>query len=183
MTDDVTPYRVPVRSHPIDSRLMLTTLCKDPYKSFLRVSRIWDHLTSRVRSGFTHGLNALLPPRPEKAIISYCPACPEPGVNMFDGWKLTPDELKCVTSFTRCHSVFTDTFILHSYRHINTLFLAMDGNHRSNRFTKNTDPKDLSLWEGVARGYFPGTHAYSDYLKEIPVTKEVSFSEFSSANI
>jgi hypothetical protein len=50
----------------------------------------------------------------------------------------------------------------------------MDGNHRSNRFTKNTDPKDVSLWEKNMYGYFPNGQAYQDYLDRIPVTKEVS---------
>jgi hypothetical protein len=52
----------------------------------------------------------------------------------------------------------------------------MDGNHRSNRFTKNTDPKDSSLWESTAYGYFPSSKVYTDYLKRIPVTKEVGCS-------
>jgi hypothetical protein len=97
MTNDVVPHRVPVRFALIDSQLtLLTTLYKDPYKSFLRVTRIWDHLTTRVRSGFAHRLNSLLPSRPKNAILYYCPACPEPGVNMFDGWKSTPDDLKYI---------------------------------------------------------------------------------------
>jgi hypothetical protein len=51
----------------------------------------------------------------------------------------------------------------------------MDGNHRANRYSKNSDPSDISHWDGdTVHGYFPDTKAYRNYLAGIPVTREVS---------
>jgi hypothetical protein len=52
--------------------------------------------------------------------------------------------------------------------------LIADGNSKLNRFSKNTDPKDRSLWEGRASSYFPTRSTYTAYLMENPTAQEVS---------
>jgi hypothetical protein len=54
-----------------------------------------------------------------------------------------------------------------------TNFKTADGNHHSNRYVKNTDRSDTSLWDRFF-GYFPPARAYKDYLDKLPETKEVS---------
>jgi hypothetical protein len=54
----------------------------------------------------------------------------------------------------------------------------MDGNHHANRFVKNSDPRDTSLLEQTAHGYFPPKVDYTTYLKAIPNAKEVMNSAF-----
>ncbi|KAK7006975.1 hypothetical protein R3P38DRAFT_2554914 [Favolaschia claudopus] len=53
----------------------------DPYSNFLRSIRFWDYLTMLKRLGQMHGIDRLLPHRPEGNLVLYCPACPEPGFN------------------------------------------------------------------------------------------------------
>lgn len=58
------------------------------------------------------------------------------------------------------------------FSHLRALFLTIDGNHHANRYKKNTDKNDKTLFSGSA--YFPKTHEYEDYLEPIEVNKEVS---------
>lgn len=46
---------------------------------------IWE--TSQRR------MNELFPRRPKGNLMLYCPACPEPDVNMESGWERTPSHL------------------------------------------------------------------------------------------
>jgi len=49
----------------------------------------------------------------------------------------------------------------------------MDGNFQLNRMKKNSDPDDVSLCQGKA--YFPLESDLQQYLKIVPITKEVRF--------
>lgn len=60
--------------------------------------------------------------------------------------------------------------------HLSSLFLTLDGNHHANRYAKNTDPTDSSLFKGNA--YLPDQQTYRDYLSRTEVTKEVCFFLF-----
>ena len=71
------------------------------------------------------------------------------------------------------HSFSEEWLVTTSYRHLKTLKLIADGNSKANRFSKNSDPKDRSLLEGRASGYFPSKTIYAIYLDVNPVTKEV----------
>jgi hypothetical protein len=51
------------------------------------------------RVGQANGLNKHLPSRPLGSVALYCPACPEPGVNMEEDTDYIPDELRYVLSF------------------------------------------------------------------------------------
>jgi hypothetical protein len=128
--------------------LLITSLSQNAYKSLLRVSRVWEHITTKKRVGQLHGIDKYLQHRPPGNIVVYCPACPEAGVNMSE----KPGSL------------------LEELRHLNSISLTVDGNHRCNRYTKNTDAHDTSLWDGS--GYFPN-NKYKEYLDGIPVTSEV----------
>jgi hypothetical protein len=53
----------------------------------MRVSRLWRDIQTRKRFGFGHekdepGLGSL---------ALFCPACPQPGVNLPDDWKDSAD--------------------------------------------------------------------------------------------
>jgi hypothetical protein len=61
----------------------------------------------------------------------------------------------------------------HPNRHLITNFKTADGNHHSNRYSKNTDPSDVSLWDRFF-GYFPCALTYKDYLDRLPEAKEVN---------
>lgn len=59
------------------------------------VTRIWPLLEAEKRFGRLHGdgMNELFPRRPKDNLMLYCPACPEPDVNMESGWERTPSNL------------------------------------------------------------------------------------------
>lgn len=57
-------------------------------------------------------------------------------------------------------------------RHINQHQWTADGNFHLNKYTKNTDPDDISIYDG--RAYFPRDEEYKTYLNKFPPnTKEV----------
>ncbi|KAF7349823.1 CxC2 domain-containing protein [Mycena venus] len=122
----------------------------DPYANFLRLIRVWDYLTLLKRSGQMHGIDLLLPHRPEGNLVLYCPACPEPGFNTDPSWSETPESL----------------------RHLNQRQQTLDGNFQCNQYSKNSDPDDVSLCKG--RGQFPLDSEYKEYLASIPVSTEKS---------
>jgi hypothetical protein len=96
---------------------------------------------------------------------------------MPEGWEDAPPELKWVL----WNHLGLQILIYKLSRHINTLFKIIDGNHRANRYSKNTDPTDVSHWDGgTISGYFPDKKAYQAYLAGIPVAKEVRSSSTRS---
>ena len=110
---------------------------------------MWDYLTARKRTGQAHGLSEHFPHRPKDALVVYCLACPEWGVNLKPGWEKTPPYL----------------------RHLTQLRLTSDGNHQCNQYAKNSDPDDVSLYQG--RSYYGDEDHYLKYLKECPNKVEV----------
>ncbi|KAE9392160.1 hypothetical protein BT96DRAFT_1058534, partial [Gymnopus androsaceus JB14] len=124
----------------------------DPYKQFMFVTRIWPLLEAEKRFGRLHGdgMNELFPRRPKGNLMLYCPACPEPDVNMESGWERTPSHL--------CH--------LHSLKR------TVDGNFKTGNYDKKNDTNDVSLFGG--RAYMPSEQRYQHYLETVPqLQKEV----------
>ncbi|KAN0134638.1 hypothetical protein V8E53_007423 [Lactarius tabidus] len=55
------------------------------YKQLLRASRQWQDLKNRMESGIFH-LNEGVP-IPDGSMAIFCPACPQPGINLLQDWK------------------------------------------------------------------------------------------------
>ncbi|CAA7271018.1 unnamed protein product [Cyclocybe aegerita] len=91
-----------------------------------------------------HSIDVLLPNCPAGNLLVYCPACPEPEVNMEPNWQKT----------------------LIEYRHLNQTQHTLDGNHHTNKFIKNTDLDNVSLFGG--RACFPDDAIFQAYLKSQP---------------
>ena len=73
------------------------------------------------------------------------------------------------------HTITNFKWLIFVYRHLNQLQLTADGNYHLNKYTKNTDPDDVSLYDGKA--YFPRDDEYKEYLKGIPAnSKEASYA-------
>jgi hypothetical protein len=64
-------------------------LFQDRYRELLRVSRQWRHLQALKRFGFGHE-EGQQPGNGDLAL--FCPACPQPGVNLPQGWERDPDQ-------------------------------------------------------------------------------------------
>lgn len=123
---------------------MFASEVSDPYPRFLRVMCFWRVLIATKRLGQAHGINSLLPHRPQGNLLVFCPACPEPGVNMETQWQHTPK----------------------SYAHLNQTQLTIDGNFHANRYKKNSSADDYSLFEG--RAYYPLATDFKSYLRSLP---------------
>jgi hypothetical protein len=50
----------------------------------MRVSRAWRDIAARIQAGYGH--NAEEPVMPGSLAI-FCPACPQPGINLPDNWE------------------------------------------------------------------------------------------------
>lgn len=82
-----------------------------------------------------------------------CPACPQPGRNLPDGWEHDPDRL-CV-SFNLQLSFFSIT----EYRWLYALFLAIDTNFRLKR--------KLVVEEGAYKEYLQGYNIQEEVVSQI----------------
>ena len=126
--------------------------------------RIWRKLTATKRLGQGHGIDNILRNRVPGNLIVHCPCCMEPGVNMEQGWEKTPDFLRSRPVLNNHQLGFRLTCNL--VRHLNQAQLTIDGNFHLNKYIKNTDPDDLSLFNG--KSFFPRDDLFQAYIKEIP---------------
>jgi hypothetical protein len=62
---------------------------QDRYRELMRVSRQWRVLLVKKRFGFGHDRDRT--PGPGDLAL-FCPACPQPGVNLSDNWENDPDQ-------------------------------------------------------------------------------------------
>ncbi|KAG1719215.1 hypothetical protein EDB19DRAFT_1648528, partial [Suillus lakei] len=122
----------------------------DRYSAFLRMIREWHNLKAFKRAGKGHdcdGLKSIC----EGECAVMCPACPQPGKNLPEGWDNAPT----------------------STRWLYALFIAIDANFRLKRKSVSSDDHDPSLLAGSA--YFVEEHQYKTYLAEhIAVPQERS---------
>ena len=55
----------------------------------MRVSRQWRNLQARKRAGFGHDVGRSMKPGD---LAIFCPACPQPGINLSDDWEKDPEQ-------------------------------------------------------------------------------------------
>jgi hypothetical protein len=58
---------------------------QDLYKQLLKVSRRWRDIKAQMQSGLGHKQEEDSPADGSMAV--FCPACPQPGVNLPEDWK------------------------------------------------------------------------------------------------
>lgn len=65
----------------------------DRYREFMRIMREWRNLQQRMRAGvhYTRGPGAT-PAIAPGGLALFCPACPQPGVNLPDDWQQQDDQ-------------------------------------------------------------------------------------------
>ncbi|KAG2114595.1 uncharacterized protein F5147DRAFT_769903 [Suillus discolor] len=96
----------------------------DRYRELMRVSCIWRDLVNRIRFSFAHELDRS--PGPGDLAL-YCPACPQPGINLPSFWKDTYDSW----------------LVMQRY--------VIDGNFTAQHMKMKTPEDDVSLADG--KGY------------------------------
>ncbi|KAH7905178.1 hypothetical protein BJ138DRAFT_1231765, partial [Hygrophoropsis aurantiaca] len=112
---------------------------KDRYEAFLRMIREWRHLKMLKRAGRGHVEDGVDTTTAGQCAV-LCPACPQPGKNLPDGWQDAPLEKRWLYS----------------------LFVAIDANFRLKRKIVSKDSVDPSLGKGWA--YFVEETAYKLHL-------------------
>ena len=61
----------------------------DRYRELMSVARQWRDLKLRQRAGFAYGPDQDIPPG---GLVLFCPACPQPGVNLPKNWKADEEQ-------------------------------------------------------------------------------------------
>jgi hypothetical protein len=75
---------------------------------------------------------------------------------------------------TRPFALYLNILANYFLRHLTSLSIVLDGNHHANRYKKNTDDFDCSIWKGV--GYFAVKDDYKEYINAIPTKNEVRYA-------
>jgi hypothetical protein len=84
MTSSMFPDHVPVG--PTDTLIFhFDQSSQNRYKQLLRASRQWRDLKNRIKSGLGHSSDQECVQDGSMAV--FCPACPQPGVNLPENWK------------------------------------------------------------------------------------------------
>ncbi|KAG1897763.1 uncharacterized protein F5891DRAFT_1129849 [Suillus fuscotomentosus] len=117
----------------------------DHYRELMRVSRIWRDLVNRIRFGFAHESDRS--PGPGDLAL-YCPACPQPGINLPFSWKDTYDSW----------------LVMQRY--------IVDGNFTAQHMKMKTPEDDVSLADG--KGYMVTEGPYETHIIESVEEKEKS---------
>ncbi|KAL1948716.1 hypothetical protein VTO73DRAFT_10522 [Trametes versicolor] len=108
---------------------------KDRYHAFMRIVREWRYLKSLKRAGGRHDAGG--PSERELGSCAVlCPACPQPGKNLPDGWESAPEG--------------------------KGLFIGIDANFRLKRKKVSSDAVDPSLNEGSS--YMVKESSYKTHL-------------------
>ncbi|KAH8994378.1 hypothetical protein EDB86DRAFT_2805115 [Lactarius hatsudake] len=122
---------------------MFPNKVQNRYKQLLRASRQWRDLKTRMESGLGHQPETESPP--DGAMAVFCPACPQPGINLPTDWKTlyppyVPYELDQLIR----------TFI-------------MDGNFSAEHMRHKSGEKDVALSAGMA--FMANPDSYSAHLQ------------------
>ncbi|KAH9024318.1 hypothetical protein EDB85DRAFT_2075192 [Lactarius pseudohatsudake] len=103
------------------------------YKQLLRASRQWRDLKNRIQSGLGHQNGGI--PATDGSMAIFCPACPQPGINLPDDWKIRNQLIR--------------TFI-------------MDGNFSAEHMRCRTRETDVPLSSGMA--FMANPNSYKAHL-------------------
>ncbi|KAF9471357.1 hypothetical protein BDN70DRAFT_820109, partial [Pholiota conissans] len=109
----------------------------DRYRELLRLSREWRLLKKAKWWGFAHTGNDIRHPMPGQLTL-FCPACPQPHVNLPDNWSSDPDQTVYLRSF------------------------VADGNFKADHVYHKNAMEEVWLAEGG--GMMPKRDTYKDFL-------------------
>lgn len=70
------------------------SLVPDRYRELLRATREWRNLKARQATGFAYRSDEV----PKGGLVPFCPTCPQPGVNLPEGWKNDPNQYVSILS-------------------------------------------------------------------------------------
>ncbi|KAI6014642.1 hypothetical protein EDC04DRAFT_2953252 [Pisolithus marmoratus] len=117
---------------------------RDRYRELMRVSQLWRDLKHRKWFGFWHDMEQ---DPGDGGLALFCPACPQPGVNLPAAWKVHYDR---------------DT-MMRQY--------VIDGNFTAQHMKMNKPELDVALSDG--KGYMVAEVPYQSHLKQSLDSKEI----------
>ncbi|KAK7685249.1 hypothetical protein QCA50_011612 [Cerrena zonata] len=115
-------------------------LVPDRYHELMRVVWEWRNLRARQHSGIAYLSSDN--PIPKGGLAPFCPACPQPGINLLTDWQ--DDPLK--------------------WKYMRTLL--GDGNFKQEHLKMKYPKDDIPLSDGHA--YMVGKAGFEEYLAKIP---------------
>lgn len=108
------------------------------YHELRRLSRLWRWMKKLKWAGFCHKDSDPMDVEPGELSI-YCPACPQPGINLPEGWKEDPN------------------------RWVYRRFLVLDGNFKADHVRQKSAAPDIWLSDGG--GMTTRRNEYKDFLR------------------
>ncbi|KAH9015393.1 hypothetical protein EDB84DRAFT_1277318 [Lactarius hengduanensis] len=102
---------------------MFPSLVPNMYKQLLRTSRQWRDLKSRMEQGLGHQSEEAAP---DGSMAIFCPACPQPGINLPNDWKTRYEPNELIRTF------------------------IMDGNFSAEHMRHRSGERDVALSAGMA---------------------------------
>jgi hypothetical protein len=103
----------------------------------MRVSRMWRDLMARINSGLGHEEDSELQPG---GLAIFCPACPQPGINLPNEWDQDPKRYIPFASADNFHSWL--------FRWIYTRSIVIDGNFSAEHLKMRRPEEDVALSPG-----------------------------------
>ncbi|KAH8978663.1 hypothetical protein EDB86DRAFT_2836597 [Lactarius hatsudake] len=102
---------------------MFPSLVPNMYKQLLRTSRQWRDIKSRMEQGLGHQSEDTAP---DGSLAIFCPACPQPGINLPNDWKTRYEPNELIRTF------------------------IMDGNFSAEHMRHRSGERDVALSAGMA---------------------------------
>ncbi|KAH9024354.1 hypothetical protein EDB85DRAFT_1870163 [Lactarius pseudohatsudake] len=115
---------------------MFPSLVPNMYKQLLRTSRQWRDLKSRMEQGLGHQSEETAP---DGSMAIFCPACPQPGINLPNDWKTRYEPNELIRTF------------------------IMDGNFSAEHMRHRSGEKDVALSAGMA--FMANPELYKTHLR------------------
>ncbi|KAH9008383.1 hypothetical protein EDB85DRAFT_1883574 [Lactarius pseudohatsudake] len=115
---------------------MFPSLVPNMYKQLLRTSRQWRDIKSRMEQGLGHQSEETAP---DGSMAIFCPACPQPGINLPNDWKTRYEPNELIRTF------------------------IMDGNFSAEHMRHRSGERDVALSAGMA--FMANPELYKAHLR------------------
>ena len=141
----------------------------DLYREFRRMSRIWRWMKRLKWAGFGNNNKMASQVKPGELSV-FCPACPQPSVNIPDDWKEDPARYAII--ILNRNGQISQILFRWAYKRI---FVA-DGNFKADHVRQKSASDNVWLSEGG--GMVPTREEYHEFLKTAIEWKTVCYSFF-----
>lgn len=134
----------------------------------MRISRQWQDLEIHRWFGFAHDVEKT---PLDGDLAEFCPACPQPGINLPANWQTHPDQLVIFSVF---HDTKYLSNVLYRWRFMRSL--VVDGNFKADHLIMKNPNDDVRLMDG--EGYFVNQMPYQHHLNTAHVIKQASVFDY-----